>query len=130
MAEILTCDVGTATATGDTTETSLGTITLPSNATRIIGIGVSMGGAGLTTLENPSGTFRVNINNKDVTPGKFPVRGAFIVTSGAVPSECQVVPVNWDNVQNSAVSFWITMDMANTINPTARAFVYYYKQVQ
>lgn len=127
---VVTSDCTSATATGDTTETNIGSVTLPSNAQNIIGVGVSLGGAGLTTLETPAGIFRVSINNLDVTPAKFPFKTSlFIVTSGCAPQDNSWYPVNWGPAGNSVVTFYVTMDMTNTINPTARGYVLYEKLV-
>jgi hypothetical protein len=125
---VITCDVTAATATGDTVETTIGTVTLPSTAKRILGIGVSLGGAGYTTLEGISGFFRVEISNLDVTPGKFPLGSSAIpVTSGVAVMENKIYPVDWSPVGNGIVTFKVTMDMTLAINPTARGFVIFEK---
>lgn len=125
---VLTCDVTAATASTDTTEVSLGTVTLPANAKRIVGIGVSAcGGAGLTTLEGTSGIFRVSINSIDVTPGKFPVQGVQVVTSGAVNQEPKIWAVDWQPAANAQVTFYFTCDMATTVANTYRGVVFYEK---
>ena len=123
-----TCVVGTATATGDTVETSIGSVTLPSNAKRIVAIGVSLNAAGLTTLEQGSGFFRISINNIDVTPAQFPIQGPGLNgTDSCFTWPLRMWNVDWGPAGNSVVSGWVTMDMANTINPTARLVVEYEK---
>lgn len=122
-----TCDVTAATASGDTVETSLGTITLPSNAKMILKVGVSAGGAGFTTLENSSGFFRVSINNLDVAPAKFPFSFGGGITSGMLQTPIAWYDVNWGGCGNSQVTFYVTMDMAETVNTTFRGCVLYEK---
>ena len=124
---MITSDCTAATASGDTVETTLGTVTLPSNAKRIIGVGVSCGGAGATTLEGVSGMFRISINNIDVTPAKFCFSYGLPITSGIVPTEAKIFPVDWSPAGNSVVTFYVTMDMAQTVNNTFRGFVIYEK---
>jgi len=123
-----TCVCGVATATGDTVETSIGAVTLPSNAKRIVAVGVSLNASGLTTLEGASGIFRISINNIDVTPGQFPISGPGLngTDSGWI-FPLRMWNVDWGPAGNSVVSCWVTMDMANTINPTARLVVEYEK---
>lgn len=124
---LITCDCTAATATGDTTETSMGTVTLPANAKKIIGVGVSVGGAGTTTLEGVTGIFRVIVNSLDVAPAKFPFGLGIPLASGVTPTEPKVWAVDWEPAGNAAVQFLVTMDMTQTINPTARGFVVYEK---
>lgn len=124
---IVTCDVTSATATGDTVETSVGTISLPSTAKRIIGIGISLGSAGTTTLEGVSGIFRVKISNLDVTPGNFPFSYGTGNGAGWISTKPEIFPVNWANIGNGVVTFYVTMDMTMTVNPTARGFVIFEK---
>lgn len=128
MPEILTCDVTAATASGDTTETSLGTVTLPANAKRIVGVGVSAaGGAGLTTLEGVTGIFRVSCNSIDVTPAKFPIKGIQVLTSGVTQIEPTMYAVDWSPAGNCQLTFYITMDMTLTVNNTFRGVVLFTK---
>ena len=125
---VLVCDCTDATASGDTTETLLGTITLPANAKRIVGVGVgSPSTATLTTLEAMTGYFRVECSSIDVTPGKFPVTGPNIVGTGGTFAPFKIWPVDWSPAANAQLTFYITMDMAQTANPTYRGFVLYEK---
>lgn len=124
---VITCDVTAVVATTDTTEVSLGTITLPSTAKRILGVGVSIDDMGATTLEGNSGIFRVSINNIDVSPAKFPIFGTVTLTSGAASRENKVWPVDWAPAGNSQITIYVTMDSANTVVVNARGFVLFEK---
>ena len=127
---VRTCDVGTATASADTTETSIGSVTLPSNAIKIVGVGVSCGGAGATTLEGVSGIFRISINNLSVEPAKFPFSYGLPIASGVVPTKPDIWEVQgWEPAGSSVISGYITMDMTETVNNTFRLFVVYDKLV-
>lgn len=123
-----TCDCTAATASGDTVETSLGTVTLPANAKRIIGIGIgSPGTATLTTLEAMTGFFRVTCSSIDVAPAKFPFTGPNIVGTGGTFAPFKIWPVDWQPAANAQLEFFVTMDLAQTANPTYRGFVIYEK---
>ena len=125
---VITCDVTSATASTDTTEVTLGTVTLPANAKRILAVGLSAcGGAGLTTLEGTSGIMRVSCNSIDVAPAKFPIPGVQVVTSGAVMSEPKMYPVDWQPASNCQVTFYFTCDMATTVANTYRGVVIFEK---
>ena len=125
---VITCDSTAATASGDTVETLLGTITLPSNATRILGVGIgSPSTATLTTLEAMTGYFRVECSSIDVTPGKFPFAGPNIVGTGGCYAPFKIWGVDWSPAANAVVKIYVTMDMAQTADPTFRGFVIYEK---
>ena len=127
---VVTCDCTDATASGDMTETLLGTITLPANATRILGVGVgSPSTATLTTLEAMTGFFRVQISSIDVTPGNFPFAGPNIVGTGGTFAPFKIWAVDWAPAANAQIKIYVTMDLAQTANPTYRGFVVYEKSV-
>lgn len=122
-----TSDVTAVTATGDTTETSIGTVTLPPNATKILGVACyAIAGGGLTTLETASGIFRVKVNGIDVSPANFILDVVGALTSGAFAYSPRIYAVNgWEPVANAKVEFFVTMDMALTIASKARGQVLY-----
>lgn len=125
---MLTCDCTAATASGDTAETSLGTVTLPANAKRVVGVGIgSPSTASLTTLEAMTGYFKVVCSSIDVTPGKFPFTGPNIVGTGGCNCPFKIWPVDWSPAANAQITFYVCMDMAQTNNPTYRGFVVYEK---
>ena len=120
----ITCDVTAATASTDTTEVSLGTITMPADAQSVVGIGVgSAGGAGLTTIKGTSGMFRVQCNGLDITPCKFPVAGGQQITTGVYNEPIRIWPVNWSGVANMQFTFYYTGDMALTVHNSYRGFM-------
>ena len=126
-----TCDCTTATATGDTVETTIGTITLPPSARKIVGIGCyAMGAATLTSGEPVTGIFRVAVSGKDVTPAKFPLDIIDILTSGAIALNPRIFEVDWENVANSIVEFFVTMDVAQSGGLKARGYVIFDKDVR
>jgi len=127
----ITCDVTPLTATGDTVETNIGSVDLPTTASRIIGIGCyAVAGATMTSGEAITGIFRVQINNKDVTPANFPLDCVNTLTSGSIAFSPRIFPVDWDGVGGGVVTFFVTMDMAQTGGLKARGFVIYEKQAK
>lgn len=129
---ILTSDVTALSAdikASSTSEGAVGTVTLPSNALRIVGIGVSINNV-MTTVNPLSGYFRIQISNKDVTPAKFVFCNASAVTSGAVANEPRIYQVNWEGIGNGVVTFTALFDVAQTGVTYVRGFVLFEKLVQ
>ena len=122
-----TCACTAATATAGVVETLIGTVTLPSNASRIVGVAVQLSALGLTTLQTMGGIFRVSCNNIDVTPGQFPLPGPVCLGTDMNAKIYAEYPVNWGPSGNSILTFYVTMDTAQGINPTGRGFVFYDK---
>lgn len=112
---MLFADCTAATATGDTTETLMGTITLSSKAKRIVGVwATAIGSATLTTGENPTGIFRLQSDSVDMSPSKFPLDSVAILTSGAVAVPTHIIPVDIPVVGLAQINCYITMDQAMT----------------
>jgi len=124
---VRTCVTTAATATAGVVETNIGNVTLPSNASRIVGVGVQLSALGLTTLQTMGGIFRVSINNIDVTPAQWPLPGPVCLGTDQNAKIYAEYPVNWGPAGNSIVTFYVTMDTAQTINPTGRGFVFFDK---
>lgn len=125
---VMTCDVTACTAAGDKTETSIGSITLPSNCTRVYGFGVNQGGPGVTDAEGTAGMFRISINSLDITPSKYPVDGSLIETTACYQAGLRIWEADWTkNLANATVSFWVTMDETQTAANTFRGFVIFEK---
>lgn len=124
---VITCDVTAYTAAGDTTETSIGTINMPGDARRVLYVGVSQGGAGLTTAQGTAGMFRVSNNAIDLTPAKFPIDGGNQLTTGVYQQNFRLWPVNWTSkaLPNSVFTIYVTMDMAITAANGFRGFIVY-----
>lgn len=108
-------DCTDATATGDTVETSMGTITLSSKAKRIVGVwATAVGGATLTTGEAASGIFRLDSPDFNVAPFKAPLAVVDVLTQGSVGYEPRIIPVSIPCSGNGRVTGYITMDQAQT----------------
>jgi len=118
--------MGAYTATGDTVKTSLGTITVPKSATKIVGIMMyASGGAGMTTLENISGILELESPDLALQPLQLPFEVVVIVGTGVASLQPRVwncnVPVNG----GERITGYATMDQALAINPGARfGFIY------
>lgn len=112
--------VSVATASGDTTKTKIGDVTIPVWAKRLIGVEISIGGAGFTTLEIVSGIVSLDSNSSPMINQDLMLNCGGLTTSGGL--SCKIdhkvvdVPVN----PNSVVSIYVTMDMALTVNNTVR----------
>lgn len=108
-------DCTAATATGDTVETLMGTITLSSKAKKIIGVwAYAIGGATLTIAEAVTGIFRLQSDSIDMSPSKFPLDWENMLTSGAVAGNTHIIPVDIPVVGLAQINCYITMDMAMT----------------
>lgn len=124
---MITCDVTACTAAGDTTETSIGTITLPASARRVIGFGVNQGGPGITSAEGTAGMFRLACNSLDITPSKYPIDGGMQLTTGVYQQDIRVWPCSFSPVANAQFTFYVTMDEAQTAANTFRGFIIFEK---
>jgi len=119
-------DITDATATGDTTETKIGTITLSAKAKKIVGLfAYAVGGAGLTTLENVTGIVRMDSPDFSIAPMRFPLDCVAVLTSGAVAFSPRIIPVEIPAVGSGKVDCFVTMDMALTVAATARVGIIY-----
>jgi hypothetical protein len=108
-------DCTDATASGDTTETLVGTITLSAKAKRIVGVWCSMiGGAVLTHSENVSGIIRLDSPDFSISPFKFPTPQLASITSGMTSYEPRIIPVNIPATGSGKVTAYVTNDMALT----------------
>jgi len=118
-------DVTPATATGDTVETSIGTITLPTTSTILRGVScMAAGGAGLTTLETISGIFRIDSPSiPNLSPNRFLLDVVIALTSGAVAFSPRIYAMDYRTNGAAVIEFFVTMDLALAINPTARGMV-------
>lgn len=123
---MLFADCTPATATGDTVETLMGTITLSSKAKRIVGIWAQAIGAGaLTTAEAATGIFRLQSDSVDMSPSKFPLDQVNMLTGGAVGLPTHIIPVDIPVVGLAQINCYITMDMAQTGTLKGRVGILY-----
>lgn len=115
-------DVTPATATGDTVETSIGTITLPTSAKTLVGVSVmAAGGAGFTTLETVSGIFRVDSPSiPQMSPNRFLLDVVGNTASGAFYSSPRIYAMDYPTNGAAVITYLVTLDLALTINTLAR----------
>ena len=113
--------VSTSTALGDTVKTSSGSITLPTNAKRVIGVwGHGVGGAGNTTLENVTGILELESESLNLAPMQFPLDCVMITGTGMAQFSPKVWPVDWAPAANAKITGYMTLDLAQTIGNTGR----------
>jgi len=110
-----------AVALTDTTEKSLGEITLTAKARSIIGVWCQPnGGAGNTTLENNSGVVRLQSTDLDISPVSIPLPELTITGTGVSRGDAKVWPLEIPVAGNEKIEALVTLDLAQTINSTAR----------
>jgi hypothetical protein len=108
-------DCTDATASGDTVETKIGTITLSAKAKRIIGVwAYACAGATMTIAEVQTGICRLDSSDISLAPFKFPLDQITLLTSGAVALPTHIIPVSVPVVGMAKVDAFVTMDMAQT----------------
>ena len=113
--------VGAITALGDTVKTSMGKITLPTNAKRVIGVwGHALGGPGNTTVENVTGIMEFESTSLNLAPMQFPLDCLSITGTGMAHVAPKVWPVDWPAVANAEITCYMTLDMAQTLANTGR----------
>ena len=113
--------VSASTALGDTTKTSIGDITLPTNAKRVIGVwGHGMGGPGNTTLENVTGILELESESLNLAPMQFPLEIVAITGTGMVVFSPKIWPVDWAPAANAKITGYMTLDSAQTLANTGR----------
>jgi len=110
--------MSSATASGDTTRTSIGTVTLPANVKKITGIAAYGAAAGaMTTAEAITGKVDFSFSGVENGPPNFeiPLVGVSALTSGAVSIPNEVYPTgDLGKVANAVIEGFVTMDMAQT----------------
>lgn len=118
------CQCSDSTATGDTVKTSIGAITLTAKAKRIIGFGAyATGGAGNTTLENVSGILEVESSDLSIAPQVYPLDTVSITGTGMAALSPRIWPTEIACNGGETLTGFVTLDLAQTINPSARWFV-------
>lgn len=115
-----------ATATGDTTRTSVGTVSIPDKA-RIIAVACyACAAATLTTGEAVTGIFDMTLAvDSGIPPNQYPLDVITILTSGAVAFQVSWFPVDWNSTSTQDMEFFVTMDVAQTGALKARGLVQY-----
>lgn len=119
-------DATAATASGDTTRTSLGTITLAAGGpVTVQSVWCNpFGGALLTSAEAISGIFELSSNNLSGAQ-IFPTGTIQTLTSGVGAINQQLIPYSAQLPGASSVEFFITLDDAQTGALTARGGIIY-----
>ena len=113
--------ISDATATGDTVKTLIDTLEIPQGVKRIVGVGVSLSGAGLTTLEGTGGKLELETNSSiDLKPCQIPLPVMIALTSGVAAYEPKIYSLDVGVKGGEKIEGYVTMDMAQTVNPTAR----------
>jgi hypothetical protein len=118
------CQCSASTATGDTTKTSIGSITLTAKAKKIVGFGAyATGGAGNTTLENVSGILDVESSDLSIAPQQYPLDTVSLTGTGMATLTPRIWAVDIPCGGGEVLTGYVTLDLAQTINPSARWFV-------
>lgn len=108
-------------ALGDTVKTSMGTISVPKGAKRVVGLwGHAIGGAGNTTLENVTGIMEFESDSLNLQPMQFPLDGLAITGTGIGSFKPTVWPVNIPDPSNTEIECFMTLDLAQSIANTGR----------
>lgn len=113
----------TAQNATETTKTLIDTLTVPQGVSRLVGIGVQVSSAGITTLEDLTGI--LELESDDMSPWggtqAFCFGGVNTgVTSGVSALPLQVQPVNIPVTPSSHIKCSTTFNKALTINPSIR----------
>jgi hypothetical protein len=115
-------------ASGDTVRTTLGSITLPANAKRIVGVwAYGCAGAAITTAEAVSGIVEFEFSGLPNAPPNLdlPLDIIQVLTSGAVAFSPRVWEVDYSPAANVVITCFVTMDMAQTGALTCRYGIIY-----
>ena len=113
----------TAQNATETVETGGAAFTVPKGVTKVIGVGITIKSAGLTTLEGISGILR--LSSSDMTVGWagdqiFPLPMIQALTNGSMALNPYVYPTDIDVQTGGTITPYVTFDLALTINPSWR----------
>jgi hypothetical protein len=105
-----------AVATGDTTRTLIGTLTLAQSAKRIIGVWCyACAAAAMTSTEAITGIFDLESPDvSDLKPLQLPLDVIMTLTSGVAAFNPRIFPVDIPVNGKVDISGYVTMDMAQT----------------
>jgi hypothetical protein len=114
-------------AAGDTTKTSLGSLTVPAGVKKIVGVwAYALGGPGITTLENVTGIVELESVDIPVQPCQIPLEPVGVLTGGTPASQIKVWPLDIPVASvGSIITAYVTMDMAQTVANTCRWGLWY-----
>jgi len=117
------------TATGDTTKTSIDTITIPKGVKRIVGIWCyAAAAAAMTTAEAISGIVEFESSDVNLVPLQLPLDIISALTSGSVAISPRIFPANILVNGGERIQGYVTMDMAQTSALKARFGLIYETQ--
>jgi hypothetical protein len=123
---MIRAQVSDLTASGDTTKTLIGTITLAATARRIIGVWCyGIAAAAMTTAETLTGFFELESSDVNIVPLQLPMALVSALTSGAVGFNPQIIPVDIAVKGQEKISGYVTKDMAETGSVKARWGIIY-----
>lgn len=110
----------TALSATETTEKLIDTLDVPSNVSRIIGCRVNaFGGAGMTTVENITGKFRLR-NKSSGEENEFLLDCVGALTSGAVAFTPHLEVMDMPVKPGEKIEGYAVLDLAQTITNTVR----------
>lgn len=119
------CTDATAMNATETTESLIGTITVPQNVKRLVGVGANIigGTAGETTLENVGGMIALKSSDMTGWAGdqQFLTPVYSVVSSGGLASNPYLHPTDIPVFPGGNIKVYATMDLALTINNKVRA---------
>lgn len=116
--------VSASTALGDTAKTSIGVISIPKTAKRIVGFGgYAVGGPGNTTLENVSGILEIEADALNLKPLQLILDILTITGTGVGILQPRIWPHSIGNPGSVDIEGFMTLDMAQTLANTGRWFV-------
>lgn len=108
-------------AAGDTTKTTLGSLTVPKLAKKIVGIwAYATGGPGVTTLENVSGIVELESPDIALQPLQLPLDVVTVLTSGSAAYSPRIWNVDITVNGGEVITCYVTMDMLITVVNTCR----------
>lgn len=107
--------VSALTATGDTSKTTIDTITVPAGVSRIVGvIWNAIAGAGLTIAEAATGIGELESDDVSIVPCQHILPMFTLLTSGCTSQNPWIQPTDIPVVAGNRIKGSITMDMAQT----------------
>lgn len=115
------CTDATALNATETTEKLIDTITVPSNVSKLVGFrGTALGGAGITTLENITGKWRIR-NKSRGEENELLMDSVVVLTSGVAALQPAMRVMDMPVTPGEAIEVYAVLDLAQTVNNTCRA---------
>lgn len=110
----------TALNATETTEKLIDTLNAPGGVKSIVGFaGQFFGGAGITTLENVTGKWRIR-NKSQGYENEFLCDAVVVLTSGVGVIKPTVWPCDMPVSQGDEIEGYAVLDLAQTVNNSAR----------